>query len=217
MPKRKSAPAPTTGAEPPQPAVGDLVWVLGLGGEAHEHLTRRAGRTELTQDVGGGLELDRGWAVVLLQLLIGLDGGPEVGGRPRGARALEEGVHRQGADRLRARALRPGEPQVLQGLLRLGDEHREPALLARGGGLQGHQGGGDQHAAVHGAEDRAEVHRRERDAAARHRGPVQDGDHGGAQAAGAPAAPLHRGAAADLRLDGPTRSRASSSRRCTRS
>ena len=36
MPKRKSAPAPTTGAEPPQPAVGDLVWVLGLGGEALE-------------------------------------------------------------------------------------------------------------------------------------------------------------------------------------
>ena len=35
MPKRKSAPAPTA-AEPPQPAVGDLVWVLGLGGEALE-------------------------------------------------------------------------------------------------------------------------------------------------------------------------------------
>ena len=35
MPKRKSAPAPTA-AEPPQPAVGDPVWVLGLGGEALE-------------------------------------------------------------------------------------------------------------------------------------------------------------------------------------
>ena len=34
MPKRKSAPAPTAAA--PSPAVGDLVWVLGLGGEALE-------------------------------------------------------------------------------------------------------------------------------------------------------------------------------------
>ena len=33
MPKRKSAPAPTAA---PSPAVGDLVWVLGLGGEALE-------------------------------------------------------------------------------------------------------------------------------------------------------------------------------------
>ena len=34
MPKRKSAPAPPAAA--PSPAVGDLVWVLGLGGEALE-------------------------------------------------------------------------------------------------------------------------------------------------------------------------------------